>query len=198
MLLKSLNPIPLIVALLLGCSITPQGARTRGDAFYDRGKFPEAFPLLEKAFLGGIDDPEMVVRLAYCRASVKGDASSAITILRDSALKHPNYARTYYELGYIAFTYGSKDSSANVRQAIGFTMKAAALDTLDWKSRDNLGMYYGLLGELDSSRYWLKAAQELKPDSPELNERLAQLEQYLEEKAKQDSTAQTDTLKLAM
>ena len=188
----------ILVGLLLGCAISPQNARTRGDAFYDLGQYPQALPLLERAFAGGMEDPELAVRLAYCRASVKGDVTGAITLLRDNALQHPGYARTFYELGYIAFNYGPKDSSANLRQAIDFTLHAAKLDSLDWKSRDNLGMYYGLMGVLDSSRFWLREAQKMKPDSPELNERLAQLEQFLEAKARQDSAAKGDTLELSL
>lgn len=178
----------LVAAVLLaGCS-TPESSKEKGFALYDLGQYKKAHSLFEKAFAGGIDDPELVVRLAYCRAFINADPTGAISLLRDSALKYPRYARTYYELGYIAEQFGPSDSLMNIKQALGFTLKAAALDSSDWRIADNAGMYYFRLSSLDSAKRWFEAARAIKPDDAELNQRLAQI---IEIQAKQqaDSTA---------
>jgi tetratricopeptide (TPR) repeat protein len=180
--------------LLAGCGMSPEAAKQRGFAFYDLKQFKDAFPLLEKAYKKGLDDPELVVRLAYCRAIIGGDPAAAIAILRDSVLKYPKYARTYFELGFIAQQFGPNEGQANVKQALGFTRKAVALDSTDWLSVDNLGMFYFMLGDLDSAEIWFKAASRLKSNDAELNARLAQIAEL---KAKRDSLKTTeDTLRL--
>ena len=195
---KKLLLVLVVAAFVVGgCISSPQKARDRGMAFYDLGDYPKAHPLLEKAFAGGMTEPELIVRLAFCRATVKSEIGSAIELLRDAVLKYPDYARLYYELGFIAFQYGPQDSAKNLRQAIEFTHIAVEKDTADWLFKDNLGMYYGLMGQLDSARIWLQAAQRLRPADSDLNARLEQLEQYLREKAAQDSTGESDTLKLS-
>jgi Flp pilus assembly protein TadD len=177
----------IIPALLLtGCS-SPESAKERGFALYDLQKYAEATPELEKAFAGGLDDPELVVRLAYCRSMVKSDAVSAIAILRDSALKYPAYARTYYELGFIASQFGSTGDKANIRQAIGFMRKAISCDSTEWKFKDNLGMFHYMLGNLDSAEFWFKRAQEHSPANPDLALRVSQVAELKQRQA-------TDTL----
>jgi len=172
--------------LLAGCGMTPEAAKERAFSFYDLKQYKEATPLLEKAFQGGIDDPELVVRLAYCRAMISNEPTKAIEILRDSALKYPKYARTYFELGFLAEHFGPTEGRANLRQALGFTRMAVALDSTDWKALDNLGMYYFQLGDLDSAKFaWVKA-QTIQKDHAELNTRLRQIEELI---AKRDSAA---------
>jgi len=173
-----------VCILLVGCGPSPEAAKERGFAFYDLKQYKDALPLLEKSFKGGIDDPELIVRLAYCRAMIAQDPSGAINILRDSALKYPKYARTYYELGFIAEHFSPTEGQSNVKQALGFTRRAVELDSTDWKAIDNLGMYYFQLGDFDSAEYVWKRAQNINPSHAELNARLAQLAEL---KAKRDS-----------
>jgi len=174
--------------------MTPEQAKTRAFQFYDLQQYKEAFPLLEKAFEGGIDDPEMIVRLAYCRAVLGSDASGAINILRDSALKYPKYARTYFELGFIAHNFGPTEGRENIRQALGFTRMAVKLDSTDWRSMDNLGMYLVMLDSLDEAQAVFLDAQKLNANFPELNTRIQQVADLI---AKRDSTtAKIDTVKL--
>lgn len=180
--------------ILAGCGMTPEQAKTRAFQFYDLQQYKEAFPLLEKAFEGGIDDPEMIVRLAYCRAVLGSDASGAINILRDSALKYPKYARTYFELGFIAHNFGPTEGRENIRQALGFTRMAVKLDSTDWRSMDNLGMYLVMLDSLDEAQAVFLDAQKLNANFPELNTRIQQVADLI---AKRDSTtAKIDTVKL--
>jgi len=174
----------------------PETAKEQGFLRYDLGRYSEAHPLLERAFAGGLDDPELVVRLAHCRTTVKEDPTGAINILRDSALKYPDYARTYYELGFIAHDFGPTDDFRNVLQAIGFTRKAVELDPDDWRFKDNLGMFYLEMRELDSAMAFFQAARVLTTDYPELNARIEQTHQLLEEKARLDSLAVADTVEL--
>jgi tetratricopeptide (TPR) repeat protein len=183
-----------MTVILSGCGLSPQAAKDKGFEFYDLQKYKEALPLLEKAFAGKIDDPELIVRLAYCRAMIKGDPSSAIDILRDSVLKYPKYARTYFELGFIAHNFGPNENNQNLIQAMGFMRKAIELDSTEWKFKDNLGMFYFMQGQLDSAEIWWKAAYKLKTDYPELNTRLQQIAELKIEKARQDSVA-ADSLK---
>lgn len=179
--------------LLASCSTSPETAMQRGFDCYDLNKYGEALPLLEKAFQKGIDDPELVVRLAFCKAHIQGDGLTAINILRESAAKYPKYARTYYELGYIAQNFGPVEGQQNIRQAIGFTRKAVQLDTTEYKFRDNLGMFFFMINELDSAQYWFSEAKKLKSDDPELNARIAQIVELKARKASNDSLASLDT-----
>jgi tetratricopeptide (TPR) repeat protein len=191
----------LVVASLLilsGCGANPEASKQRGFELYDLQKFADALPLLEKAFTGGIDDPELVVRLAYCKATVSADGLFALNILRESALKYPNYARTYFELGYVAHQFGSTDGQQNVRQALGFTRKAVQLDSTDYKMRDNLAMYFFTLGELDSAEYWFKAAQALNLEDAKLTAKILQIQELKLRKAAEDSIAALDTLKISL
>ena len=84
----------------------------------------------------------------------------------------------------------------NLEQAIGFTRKAAILDTNDWRIKDNLGMYHLLSNNLDSAKFWFDLARILKSDHPELDARMAQVEEALRERARQESLTVADTLKL--
>jgi len=184
------------VLIFAGCGSSPETAKQRGFDLYDLQKFADAMPLLEKAFAGGIDDPELVVRLAYCRATISADGLSALNILRESALKYPDYARTYFELGYVAHQFGSTDGQQNVRQALGFTRKAVQIDTTDYKMRDNLGMYFFMLGELDSAEYWFNAAQALNLTDAKLSAKILQIKELKVRKALEDSIAALDTTKI--
>ncbi len=180
--------------VLVGCMPSPEAVKEKAFAFYDLKQYKEALPLLEKSFSRGLDDPELIVRLAYCRAKIAGDPTGAINILRDSVLKYPKYARTYFELGFIALQFGPPDGQANVKQALGFTLKAAQLDSTDWLTLDNVGMYYFMLGNFDSAGIWFDSAKKIKPDDAELNARIVQLAEL---KAKRDSSkAAQDTVKL--
>ncbi len=195
--MKYISFIILASALALtGCGNNPEAAKQRGFDLYDIKKYADALPLLEKAFAGKIDDPELVVRLAYCRATIGGDGLSALSILRDSALKYPKYARTYFELGYIAHQFGSTDEQQNIKQALGFTRKAIQLDSSDYKMRDNLGMFFFLLGELDSAEFWFTAAKAMNSEDTDLNLKLAQIGELKVRKAAEDSIAMLDTTRI--
>ncbi len=185
-----------LTLLIAGCGKNPEGAKQRAFDLYDLKKYADALPLLEKAFVGGIDDPELVVRLAYCRATISGDGLSAINILRDSAAKYPKYARTYFELGFVAHQFGPTDGQQNVRQAIGFTRKAIQLDSIDYKFRDNLGMFFFMTGELDSAEFWFKAAKALNADDADLNAKIVQIGELKARKAAEDSVAALDTTRI--
>ncbi len=185
-----------VVFATAGCGVSPEVAKQKGFALYDLGQFEEAHPYLEKAYVGEESDPELVVRLAYCRTAVAGDITGAISILRDSMLRHPEYARTYYQLGYIAYNYGPKEKNANIIQALYFTRKAAELDSTDFKIIDNLGMYHLLLGELDSAMVCFQTAKQIKPDNADLNRRIEMTRGLLKKEAKLDSMMTADTLKL--
>jgi len=181
---------------LSGCGNSPESAKQRGFELYDLQKFSESLPLLEKAFAGKIDDPELIVRLAYCRATVTGDGLTALSILSESAKKYPNYARTYFELGYIAHQFGAVEGQQNIRQALGFTRKAVELDSTDYKMRDNLGMYFFMLGALDSAEYWFIAAKELNQNDAKLAAKIVQIQELKARKVIEDSLAALDTTRL--
>ena len=68
--------------IIAGCGGNPEAFKQRGFELYDLQKFADAMPLLEKAFAGGIDDPELVVRLAYCKATVSADGLFALYLAR--------------------------------------------------------------------------------------------------------------------
>jgi len=171
-----------------GCQQSPEEVKARAFQFYDLQQYKEAHPLLEKAFASGLDDPEMIVRLAYCRAVLAKDVNGAIDILRDSALKYPRYARTYFELGFIAYNFGPNEGKENIKQALGFARMAVKCDSTDWRSMDNLGMYLVMLDSLDEAQAIFLEAQKLKADFPELNTRIKQVA---------DLIAQRDSLRSA-
>lgn len=184
----------LSLLFIVGCGKSPEVLMNEGFALYDAQDFTNAYPLLQKAFDKGLDDPELVARLAYCTINVANDPGLAIDLLRNSALKYPDYARTYYVLGYIAHEFGPTEEGKNLQQAIGFTRKAISLDSTNWRFMDNLGMFYLQMDNFDSALVWFKAAQEIEPEYKELNVRIEQAEELKIEKARLDSIAAVDSM----
>lgn len=195
-MLKKLTLILAATVLLTACSSSPDQAMKTGFQLYEQGNYKEALPQLQAALKGEIDDPELIVRLAYCMVILDKDPEAAITLLRESTLRHPDYARTYYQLGHIAFLYGAKENKQNLEQALRFTLKAAELDPLDFKILDNAGMFHMLIGNLDSALTWFDAARKINPGHAELNRRIEQTRELLRQKEIQDSILTADTLKL--
>ena len=169
----------LSIILISGCSISPEEARDKGFQLYDSNRKQKAYSYLEKAYSGGIDDPELCVRLSFCRIAIDNDPSGGIEILRDSALRYPDYAPTYDQLGKIALKFGPNENNANLYQAIYFARKAVETDPSEWRYKDNLGAYLYLVGEPDSALVWFKAAWELNPVDPEFEERIRHIEGVL-------------------
>lgn len=186
-----------VSVLVPGCSVSPEVAKEKGFALYDLDKIAEALPYLERAYTDETSDPELVVRLAYCLANVNGDVERAITILRDAALRYPDYARIYYQLGYLAFHFGPEQGNKNVIQALGFTRRAAVLDPENFHIADNMGMYFLMLDEPDSALTWFLIAQKLDSEYAELNERIALTRKIIENRAQNDSTENVDILDLS-
>ncbi|MFH0766398.1 MAG: tetratricopeptide repeat protein [Calditrichota bacterium] len=195
-MLKTLVILACGAFLLSACGGSPQATKGKAFLLYEQGKYEESLPLLEKSFAGGLDDPELVVRLAYCRSEVKGDVTAAIEILRDSALRYPDYARTYYQLGFIAYNHGPDESQQNIKQAIGFTRRAADLAPQDFKIIDNLGMFYLLTDQFDSALARFDQALKINPEDAELKTRIAQAKDFKQRLAEVDSLAAKDTLRL--
>lgn|GEM_PF-5516637 len=183
-----------LLLLNLGCS--EGDPKAKGFDLYDSRNFDNALPLLEKAWTASQDDPELGVRLAYCLAEVRNDPEAALKILHASTLKFPDYARTYYQLGFIAFRHGNTKDKENLHQALGFTRKAAQLDESNFKIVDNVGMYHSMLGNLDSALYWLERAILIDPHQPQLKARIEGTRKQIIEKAKRDSVLVADTLRL--
>lgn len=177
----------IVASILIGCSDSREKLCVEGFAAYDAGEYEDAYFLLERAYTDERSDPELVVRLADCRVSVAGDINGAIFILRDSALRYPDYAPTFYQLGIIAYNYSTKDNDENIRQAITFTRHAAALNPKDFQTVDTLGMLYLMIGELDSAMNWFEVAKEIKPDHLRLNERIHLTRQLIEQRALSDT-----------
>lgn len=186
----------MVVFLLAACSEAPEVLKQQGFALYDQKKFAEATPYLANAYKKGIDDPELVVRLAYCTATVSNDPTKSLEILQASATKYTDYARTYYEMGFIFKEYGPTENQLNIKQAVVFTRKAVQLDSAEYRFRDNLGMFFYQLGELDSADYWFREAKKLNANDPDLNTRIVQLNEVITSKAVEDSLAALDTLML--
>jgi len=194
-----LKPLFFILCIALCGTITGCGDRdpkTAGFNFYDAGYFKEALPRLEKAYANSQDDPELIVRLAHCLAEEKKDPRAALEILHASTLKFPDYARTYYQLGFIAFRHGSTENDENILQALGFTRKAAELDSTNFKIVDNVGMYHRRLDNLDSALFWFERAERINPEYPQLNQRLKDTKMLIARKAAADSILTADTLNI--
>jgi len=153
-------------------------------ALYENGELYKAYPMLQKAYKGGISTPQLALCLAYCRVSIDNDPTGAIEILRDSAVNFPDFAPTYYQLGLISYKFGPVEDGGNLAQAINFARKAVELSPDEWLFADNLATYYYLVGELDSAQYYFKTASELNPFNKELADRVRQVEEAI---AKSDS-----------
>lgn len=174
-----------MISIIVGC--TGGDPKTTGFELYDSRNFDNALPYLEKAWGAAQDDPELGVRLAYCLAEVRNDPEAALKILHASTLMFPDYARTYYQLGFIAFRHGNTKDQENLRQALGFTRKAAELDASNFKIVDNVGMYHSMLGNLDSALYWFERAKLIDSEQPQLLARIAGTRKQILEQAKKDT-----------
>lgn len=177
-----------------GCEISPEKARTDGFGLYDNGKYEEALPLLEKAFEINSSDPELIVRLAYCRTVINDDPTSAIRILTDSVIQFPDYARTYYELSQIAYEYGPAQKDINIDQALEFSGKAAELAPEDISILENHANFHLLRGNLDSAYVWYTTANKIDPEQYEIRMRLIQIESILQQRTLLDSLSGIDTI----
>ena len=184
-----------ICALLsTGCEISPEKARTEGFTLYDNGNYEEALPFLEKVFEINSTDPELIVRLAYCRTVVNDNPTSAIEILTDSVIQFPDYARTYYELSQIAYQYGPAQKDINIDQALEFSGKAVELAPEDVSILENHANFHMLRGNLDSAYVWYKTANNVAPDQHEIRMRLIQIESILQQRTLLDSLSGIDTI----
>jgi len=161
--------------------LSPQDAYVQGLKLYEEGQIYKAYPLLKKAHEGGVSQPQLALCLAYCMVSVDDDPSGAIEILRDSALRFPDFAPTYYQLGLISFNFSPTDNGENIQQALFFARKAVELSPEEWLYADNLGTYLYLSGERDSALFYFRRAHELNPFNEELAKRVKQLEESLSE-----------------
>ena len=175
--------------IISGCGIPPEEAAEKGLKLYENNQLKKAYPLLERAHLGGIEKPELALCLAYCKITIDNDPSGAIEILRDSALRYPDYAPTYYQLGLISYNFGPVEDNKNLEQAIHFARKAVELGSDEWLYHDNLGTYLYLIGQPDSALVHFKIAVQLNPMDKKLTERVEKLELKLSQR---DSAAITE------
>jgi len=193
--LRIFGLICLICALFsAGCEILPEKARIEGFKFYDNGKYEDALPLLEKAFEVNDQDPELIVRLAYCRTVINDDPTSAIKILTDSVIQFPDYARTYYELSQIAYQYGPAQKDINIDQALEFSGKATELAPEDISILENHANFHLLRGNLDSALVLYKTANTIAPEQFEIRMRLIQIESIIQQRTLLDSLSGIDTI----
>ncbi len=188
----------IIVVSFIGSKISCSGGDPKATGFelYESRNFDNALPLLEKAWETNQDDPELAVRLAYCLSEVRNDPEAALQVLHASSLKHPDYVRTYYQMGFIAYRNGNSKDQENIRQALGFTRKAAELDDSNFKIIDNMGMYHSMLGNLDSALFWFEQARLIDPERPELLKRIKGTQKQIAERAVRDSLLAADTLRI--
>ncbi len=177
-----------------GCEISLEEARIKGFELYDMGNYEDALPLLEKVFEINEQDPELIVRLAYCRTVVSDDPTSAIRILTDSVIQFPDYARTYYELSQIAYQYGPAQKDINIDQALEFSSKAAELAPWDFSILENHASFHLLRGNLDSAYVWYKAANAIDTEQIEVRMRLVQIESIIQQRTLLDSLGGIDTI----
>jgi len=171
-----------IILLLSGCSISPEQAKNKAFELYELGKYEKAFPLLENAFTGEFTDPELIVRLAYCRTVVDDNPSGAIELLGDCALRFPDYAPVYYELGQIAYQYGPSEDNKNLLQALDYTRKAAVLDANDYDIITNLAKFHLMLDNLDSALVWFRKAGSIDPDQSEVKALIMRIEALIDQR----------------
>ncbi|MCF7809939.1 hypothetical protein K9N50_03005 [bacterium] len=167
---------------LIGCGQTPEEALEKGFLFYDEGSKVEAYPYLDKAYKSGIEHPELITRLAFCRIAIDKDPSSAIVLLQEGVVKFPNYAPIYDLLGLIAQQYGETEENSNLQQAIYFARKAIELDPDDFEFMSNLASYLFLAGDMDSSLVYFQRAHELNTANEETVKRIRQLERIISQK----------------
>ncbi|NQT34615.1 hypothetical protein HQ587_05450 [bacterium] len=170
----------LLIALICGCTLSPEEAMQKGLDLYNDGKITKSYQYLMKAHAGGIQDPELFLRTAYCMVAIEDDPSAAIKILSLSVQLFPEYAPTYDLLGVIAQQFGPVQEGKNLQQAIYYARKAVELEPDEWKFKDNLGGYYYLIGKPDSALFWFKAASELNPTDEDILRRIRQVEVSLE------------------
>ena len=171
---------------LSGCGLSPEDAYVHGLKLYEEGEIYKAYPLLKKAHKGGVSKPQLSLCLAYCMVSIDDNPSGAIELLRDSVLRFPDFAPTYYQLGLISFNFSPTESGENLQQALFFARKAVELSPDEWLYADNLATYLYLSGQPDSALYYFRRASELNPFNAELAKRVKQVEEAL---AKADSLA---------
>ena len=177
-----------------GCEMSTEEARVKGFELYNVGNYEDAPPLLEKVIAVNDQDPELIVRLAYCRVVINDDPSSAIEILTNSVIRFPDYARTFYELSQIAYEYGPAQKDINLDQALEFSGKAAELAPNDFSILENHANFNMLRGNLDSAYVWYKKANEIVPDQYEVRMRMIQIESLIKQRALLDSLGGIDTI----
>jgi tetratricopeptide (TPR) repeat protein len=171
-----------IPLFLIGCGQTPEEALEKGFLLYDEGSKVEAYPYLDKAYKSGIEHPELITRLAYCKVAIDNDPSAAIVLLQEGVVKYPNHASIYNMLGLIAQQYGQEEDNSNLQQAIYFARKAVKHDPDDFEFMSNLASYLFLAGDMDSSLTCFQRAHELNTTDKETVSRISQLEQIISER----------------
>jgi len=171
-----------ISLFLIGCGQSPEEALEKGFMLYEDGSKHEAYPYLDRAYKGGMEHPELITRLAFCKIAIDSDPSAAIGLLQEGVVKYPDYAPIYNMLGLIAQQYGQEEDNNSLQQAIYFARKAVELDPDEFESMSNLASYLFLAGDIDSSLICFRRARELNTTDKETVNRINQLERIISEK----------------
>lgn len=135
----------------ISCQKSPEQLKDLGFKLYDEGKYVKALVYLKFAFNSYPEDPELIVRYAFCLTEIEGDVEGAISLLSESAIRNPDYAKTFATLGYIAYNYSPQSDDKNIKQGIYFTQRAAELDPNDISIIYNLASFFLVAGNIDSA-----------------------------------------------
>lgn len=182
-------------AIVLGCNQSPKKLLNRGNEHYARENFPKALEFYKQVFESGINDPQLMVNLAFCLVVVEDDPNSAIQILTDAAMMFPDYPHVYYELGQIAYQYGPSNNNENLIQALEFTRKAYDLDSSNSNILQNLGKFYLMLDSTQIAQKYFNKASLLNPTDSNLATISQRLTDILESNQAIDSIKSTERSK---
>lgn len=133
----------------------------------------EAMKHLEKAIIGGFDDPDTFNQLARAQVQAGQEAAAQATLERATVL-HPLNPTAWRKLGHFFFERGAREAAAE-----NAFQKAVALDPADAYSRFNLGVLHRTRHDYLGALRWFEEAHAVAPGDPELILALAQTQGQL-------------------
>ena len=146
-----------------------EGALAAADAWQRLEKYGQAADTARAALQTYRDDPELLFRLGASLERQKKTAESEATFEQLLAARPDHPAGLNY-LGYMWAERGE-----NLPRALEMIQKAVDLDPGNGAYLDSLGWVYFQLGKFDLAEQSLRAASELNPDDPTIEEHLGDL-----------------------
>lgn len=109
----------------------------------------------------------------------KGNLGKAISLFEGAIKENPQDFWSYHLLGCVFNKKGETEKAISIWKR---ALNAGEIGEQHFRTYSRLGHAYKTLGDINNSIYYLQQSMLLNPEQPKLEESLAQLYQFIQEK----------------